>query len=41
MTIIYKDGGELTCSTAEVYSDGLYCDDVYIVKFDEIERIED
>lgn len=41
MTIIYKDGGRLDCSTIEVYGSDLFCDDLYTVSTDEVERIED
>lgn len=41
MTIIYKDGGMLECYTIEIYGSYLFCDDIYTVSTDEVERIED
>ena len=41
MTIIYKDGGKLECSSIEIYGNTLYADDIYIIPIDDVELIED
>ena len=41
MKIIYKDGSALECYTIEICGGELYCDDMYIVPVDDVERIED
>lgn len=40
MTIIYKDGGTLECSSIEVCGDAFYADDIYIIPIDDVELIE-
>ena len=40
MTIVYKDGGLLSCSTVEVSCRELFCDDVYIVPIEDVDHIE-
>ena len=41
MTIIYKDGGKLECSSIEICGDMIYADDImYAISIDDVERIE-
>ena len=41
MTIIYKDGGFLNCSSIEICGNVLYVDQIYEVHIDEVESIID
>lgn len=41
MTIIYKDGSKLECSSIKIYSGSFYVDDMYFIPIDDVELIED